>query len=368
MLHEHQVLTSTDVHTMAFPSARSARQRLLELHDWDIVDRFQPLLRSGSAPMHYVLGAAGAAVLAAEEGISLRELGYRRDDVLAIAHRHTLAHTIAINGQFTHLIAASRHSTAARLAAWWSEQRCNRHIGDLVRPDAYGRIHLTAHAAHTPHAAHGAVAAASGTSASEQSFEWFLELDFGTESLPRLAAKLDSYSHLAAALPTRTVTTSGGNPDAVTILIWLPGRRREAHAREHLTHALRGLDQPHQIRIATASPSPSTEQLDGNGTGDGHAPSTVPAQDEHIWQPLDSLHPARQAAGEHRSSMSELARRWAAPRASFHEFIESIPTRTSRTVQLEAPDPLPPDPATFNPAVTHRVRWPSSTPVRRTPT
>ena len=53
-----------------------------------------------------------------------------------------------------------------------------------------------------------------------RSFEWFFELDFGTEPLARLAAKLDGYAQLAAAThPT-------------PVLIWLPSPRREAHARE----------------------------------------------------------------------------------------------------------------------------------------
>ena len=105
MLHEHRVLTTDQITTMAFPSPRAARHRLLELYRWNVIDRFQPLVGVGSAPMHYVLGGAGAGVLAAEEGITVRALGYRRDDVLAVAHRHTLAHTVAVNDVFAELVA-----------------------------------------------------------------------------------------------------------------------------------------------------------------------------------------------------------------------------------------------------------------------
>ena len=142
MLHEHHVLTTDTVTTMAFPSARSARQRLLELYQWDVIDRFQPLTRRGSAAMHYVLGGAGAAVLAAEEGVTTKALGYRRDDVLAVAHRHTLAHTVAINDFFARLVRRTITHHDVRLVAWWSETRCARYVGDLARPDAYGRITL----------------------------------------------------------------------------------------------------------------------------------------------------------------------------------------------------------------------------------
>ena len=117
MLHEHHVLTTDTVTTMAFPSARSARQRLLELYQWDVIDRFQPLTRRGSAAMHYVLGGAGAAVLAAEQGITAKALGYRHDHVLAVAHRHTLAHTVAINDFFARLV--RRTPSPTTMCGWW---------------------------------------------------------------------------------------------------------------------------------------------------------------------------------------------------------------------------------------------------------
>src|SRR5829696_5803066 len=82
MLHEHRVLTTRQITVMAYPSVQAARHRLLKLHEWGVVDRFAPFVGVGPAPRHYVLGAAGAAVLAAEEGITAAALGYRRDDAL----------------------------------------------------------------------------------------------------------------------------------------------------------------------------------------------------------------------------------------------------------------------------------------------
>ena len=75
MLHEHRVLTTHAIAHMAFPSDHRARRRLLELHRWDVLERFAPRLPVGAAPMHYVLGPAGAAVLAAQHGLPLRALG-----------------------------------------------------------------------------------------------------------------------------------------------------------------------------------------------------------------------------------------------------------------------------------------------------
>ena len=46
-----------------------------------------------------------------------RALGYRRDDVLAIAHRHTLAHTVAVNDVFAHLVHHTTHPPAR--CGWW---------------------------------------------------------------------------------------------------------------------------------------------------------------------------------------------------------------------------------------------------------
>ena len=110
MLHEHRVLTTTQITQLAFGVTRSANTRLRELHRWRIVDRFQPFRNSGSAPMHYVLDIAGAAILAAEEGTSAKAVGYRHDRAVEIAHSLRLAHTVAVNGVFAALVAIARHS------------------------------------------------------------------------------------------------------------------------------------------------------------------------------------------------------------------------------------------------------------------
>src|SRR5439155_1651550 len=88
----------------------------------------------------------------------------RHEDAIGIAHSLRLAHTVGVNGFFTTLIALSRRPGArARLTAWWSELRCGRLFGDMVRPDAYGRWREDG-----------------------QQIEFFLEFDFGTEDLATL--------------------------------------------------------------------------------------------------------------------------------------------------------------------------------------
>ncbi|MEU4767692.1 replication-relaxation family protein [Actinosynnema sp. NPDC023794] len=245
MLWEHRVLTAHQIIALAFPSLRSGRQRLRELYTWGVVDRFQPFVTVGTAPMHYVLAPAGAAVLAAEDGLDVKEMGYRHDRVFGIAHSLRLAHTVGVNEWFTALVDRARHSHPGEqvtLAAWWPETRCARHFGDLVKPDGYGRWHD-----------------------GDQQVEWFLEYDFGTEPLTKLAAKLTGYAALAQATGITT-----------PLLVWLPTSRREATARRLLARAWHDLENPHSVPVATAA----AELLN---------PDTAhPSPADEIWLPLDA--------------------------------------------------------------------------------
>ena len=139
MLHEHRVLTTTQITQLAFGTPRAATARLLALYQLRAIDRFRPLAPAGSAPLHWVLDEAGAAVLAAEDGITVAEFGYRRDRALAIALSPQLAHTAGTNSVFCALAAQGRQAGDAALTCWWSERRCAGVWGDLARPDGYGR-------------------------------------------------------------------------------------------------------------------------------------------------------------------------------------------------------------------------------------
>ena len=159
-----------------------------------VIDRFRPLRAIGSAPEHYVLGPYGAQVLAAEAGVTIKELGYHRNRALAIAHSPRLNHQVGVNEVYSHLAAASRPAGGSRrrqddqaatgveetLVSWWSELTCFHLYGDLARPDGFGRWQ------------------APGTGGGVRTAEFFLEYDTGTENLDRLLAKLDGYARLAA--------------------------------------------------------------------------------------------------------------------------------------------------------------------------
>ncbi|MFI7122684.1 replication-relaxation family protein [Amycolatopsis sp. NPDC049868] len=303
LLHEHRVLTSLQIQDAAFPSGRSTRQRLLDLHRWRAVSRFQPFRQLGSAPMHYVLGPAGATVLAAEHGLEVKDLGYRHDRAMSIAHNQRLAHTVGVNDFFTSLIARTRHSRAGdALAVWWSESRCARHFGDLVIPDGYGRWRTHSDAA-------------------VREVEWFLEFDTGTESLTKVGRKLAGYARLAESTGIAT-----------PVLVWLPTTRREAGAHSALARVHAGLDDPRSVPVAT-----SAADLLDPGT-----PHPSPA--EAIWLPLTSARPGR--AGP-RYSLADLADAWpglappASPSGEAPEG-EAGDAAAASPYRLPPPSPIPP--------------------------
>ena len=210
MLHEHRVLTTTQITWLAFGTTRAATARLLTLYQLRAIDRFRPLTPSGSAPWHFVLDEAGAGLLAAEDGITPGQLGYRRDRALAIALSAQLTHATGTSSVFCALAAQGRQAGDAALTCWWSERRCAALWGDLARPDGYGQW-------------------TEDTPAGPAVTDFFLEYDTGSENLPRVAAKLAGYAALAA----RTGITT-------PVLFWLPSARREAGLRALLASTARG--------------------------------------------------------------------------------------------------------------------------------
>jgi hypothetical protein len=226
MIAEHQVLTSIQIAQLAYGAPGTARHRMLALWRLRAVDRAQPFTPTGSAPMHYVLGDAGAAILAAAAGLTPAEAGYRRDQALAVFTSPKLAHTVGLNGVMTALAAAARHRPGCALAAWWAERRCEQQWGRHTRPDAYGRWREH-----------------------DRGTDFFLEYDTGTEPVAKVAAKLPGYAALAAATGITT-----------PVLFWFPSPAREASVRAALVRST--------VPVATATPAA--------GPGPGG----------HVWLPI----------------------------------------------------------------------------------
>lgn len=203
LLSEHRVLTTDQIAAVAFESPISCRHRLAALYRLRVLDRFRPFRRVGTTPNHWVLDAVGAMVVAAERGVEVEELHWRRDRALGLAGTAQLAHRVGVNGFFCSLLGEARRVQDADLRLWWPERRCRATWGEVVRPDGYGVW-------------------AEGNA--EVAF--FLEHDRGTETHERLVGKLDGYATMASAAK-----------DGFWVLFWFPGAKREAAARKALASA-----------------------------------------------------------------------------------------------------------------------------------
>ncbi len=233
LLDDHRVLTSSQVADICFTGERRARMRLAELYALDVLDRFRPRHGGSPVPFHWVLGPLGAALIAAQHGVEVADVAWRRHLAGELAASQRLAHLVGTNGFFCALCRAARTRTGCRLEEWWSERRCAAEWGEVVRPDGYG--------VWTEH----------GTS-----LPFLVEYDNGTERLERLGRKLDGYARLAQA---------AGHPNWV--LFSFPSPRREAEARRVLRHPV--------VPVATTARA-------GYGAPDGPA-----------WLPTSSTDTAR---------------------------------------------------------------------------
>jgi cell wall-associated NlpC family hydrolase len=223
LVWEHRVLTTHQLTAICFGNSSKARHRLLALYRLRALERFQPWTPVGSMPWHWVLGPAGAYVLAAQRGIELHELGYRLTAALNVCHSRQLGHQVGVNEFFARLhLHANRLRNGSAVTEWWPERRCAALWGDLVRPDAYGRW--------TEPRRDGTL----------RELDFFLEHDTGSETLNRVAGKLAGYGALAEATEIST-----------PVLLWLPSTAREANLRKVL-----GVP---EVPVATAVQTASTD-------------------------------------------------------------------------------------------------------------
>jgi hypothetical protein len=271
MLAEHRVLTTTQITGLAFRGARrQAERRLAGLWAWRCVDRFRPHTPrgAGSAPFHWVLDDAGAAVLAAAHRITAREFGHHRATALGISHSQRLAHTVGTNTLLAALAAptsradgtgtgssSAEGSASGRLVTWWGERRCAAAWGDLARPDAAG----------TWEAPGGAT------------MGFAVEYDTGTEALPRVARKLADYADLAAAVG-----------HILPVLFWLPSIAREAALHRQLD--------PTGLLVATATAE--------------HA-ATAGGPTRQVWRPAAPAGPGHRGIRQGRVTLDQLTTDWA---------------------------------------------------------
>ncbi len=216
LLDDHRVLTTAQVADVGFTGERRARMRLAELYGLDVLDRFRPQSWGSPSPFHWVLGPLGAALVAAETGTDPGDHTWRRTLAHDLAASQRLAHLVGTNGFFSSLARSARTRPGCDLELWWSERRCAREWGEVVRPDGYGIW-----------------------SEADTALPFLLEYDNGTERIERLGQKLDGYARLAIA---------AGHPNWVLFSFESP--RRERDARRVLAHP--------GVPVATAARSPGT--------------------------------------------------------------------------------------------------------------
>jgi Replication-relaxation len=237
LLAEHRVFTSHQLTELAFGHLDTAEDRLRTLTALGVLDRFRPRRETGSAPYHYVLGPAGAAVLAAEQGVTVADLGYRRATALAVAHSRRLPEILRVNGFFTALAGYARHHPNTELTLWWSQQRCQATWGRLIQPHGFG--HWREH---------------------ELVLGFFLECHSDQQPISYLIAALAGYDDLALATPQR----------ATNLLVWITTTQREGEIHRAVP--------PRSYLVATATPR------------DGGDPADA------VWLPLGTAGPRRRLA------------------------------------------------------------------------
>lgn len=228
LLAEHRVLTADQLTRLVFDNPTSARHRLTRLTDRGVLARFRHYQRPGSQAWRYVLGTLGAMLHAATTGATLPAPSRVAERALSLSASPRLGHLLAVNEFFVSLAHHARTHPGATLAQWWPEPHATRVCGRIARPDGGGEWHEHPPTPPADGRARGpgggpAAESARRTSAGGEvrRVAFWLELDRGTEPLPRLVDKLTGYRQLADAGLSRPV------------LIVVPTTTREHHLQTH---------------------------------------------------------------------------------------------------------------------------------------
>ena len=228
LLDEHGTFTTEQLSDLAFGTLGRARNRLNLLFGRGVLDRFRHYRRPGSQQWRWVTGPVGAAIVAAGRGEALPRASVVRDAGARLAMSSRLDHLLAVNGFFVALTAYARAHGGSGLVRWWGEARCRDACANLVRPDGHGIW-----------------------AAGRRRVPFWLEMDLGTEPVPRVAGKLAGYADLA------------GTRHAFPVLFWLPSAVREANLHTHLARV--GI--PAGVTVATAT-ADTTNPADTADSGD----------------------------------------------------------------------------------------------------
>jgi hypothetical protein len=219
LLDEHRVLTTDQIARLHFTAVRTCQIRLRELQHLGLLERFRYARAGGGGdPWHWTLGVFGARFMAGTLGRPIPTERAHREQLLRLSAYVNLRHLRQANEFGVRLALRARTDPQARLLRWWSEHTATTRFRG-IHPDAHGLWQ-----------------------SSGRLVGWFLECDMGTESQPRLVAKLLAYDNLAR--------TDG---PTYPVLFWLPGSVREAN----LHRALRRHRPPVPVATATHDADPA---------------------------------------------------------------------------------------------------------------
>ncbi|NLF02710.1 MAG: hypothetical protein GX601_17220 [Anaerolineales bacterium] len=158
-IYRYRVLRRDQAQQLFFPSKNTANQRLKLLHQHGFLARRRLPVEygQGSGQALYLLGGRGAALVAAQLGVDVAEIGWRR------THNHVsspfLEHTLMVN-DIRLAVEAAASQQGYRIEAWlreeelkvapdrvWVETRSRQRRRIAVVPDAHFRLSMTGHRA-----------------------------------------------------------------------------------------------------------------------------------------------------------------------------------------------------------------------------
>jgi hypothetical protein len=176
LLEAHQVLSTSQICTLLFPSLRVCQKRLARLRALGLVASFRRRDHAGRRqPAYWVLGPTGMrrqAIANGEPAPTNRTMRARRDRIVASP---TLNHRLGANQFFVDLIAYARNRPGVELVRWWPEERATTVLRPVV-PDGHGAWQV-----------------------GDTVWPWFVEFDTGSMDLPRLVERMAAYDQAARA-------------------------------------------------------------------------------------------------------------------------------------------------------------------------
>lgn len=196
LLEVHRVLTTDQIAAVGFGSLRRAQDRMAELYGLGVVWRFRyPLLGGGSQPWHYTLGYVGARMMAATRGENPPSPRTHQTRLERLATSPKLGHLLGVNDFFTQLSGHARRAgwrapnteRGDGLCRWLSEQETRAYYEETFLRHDYSGFNRPGAGLHMRPDGYGCWRARG------IALGFYLEYDTGTESLSRVAEKIQLY-------------------------------------------------------------------------------------------------------------------------------------------------------------------------------